>query len=601
MTIEQILLLSRGPSYVPPGQMHVSPSLNFNDLANTQMKPLLQQIHAFFNQYQIGISRKAGFLTELKRIFNQYFHVSLPNSIEQRATAERQLILSIRQQLERDQLILRRTADQMNLFYLANADEFHVQSQAYINRTSSFERISNMTQVKLEEICQSIDTSLLQLRQQSRIQENHLSKMSVKRINLALPHLYFLPESGQHDLPILHPIVSSCRYCPVKRLSTYLDGLLRPLYESNTQSVIVMNGMDFIGKLARFDEYSLLPQTIFATFNIINLFMNVSHDRIEEALGRFLTNALPGNRHQNLTIETIQQLVKLVLRNNIFTYDNHLYRFVKGSPLSLPLTRTLVNIYLHEWQGTLINQMNLQDEMYVRYHDHVFLAWQRSSERLEILLKELNQKHEDIHIDYTIGSCVHFLGVHIENQSGRLYTRVHRDLNQPRLTLPYVIGHPRLLYRQWYQWMLARAIRYCTSMEDFDFERINVEMTLLSNGFSLEFIQLSMNTFLKKYFAVDLLTSYDTRQYTVLRQRLFGLIQLDKQHYQKQQQWKWNNQIVHLQYLYDWGQRCKFNEQFRILWFTHVINDPILKNRDLKMKLRTVHCHPLNALLSRIK
>lgn len=583
--------------------MHVTPALSSDQIISTQIKPLQRQLNVFFNEYTISINAKAGFLTDFKRLFNELFSVRLPVSVEQRAHSERQLVLSIRQKLKRDQLVLRRTTDQMNIFYLTNAHDFKRQSSDCFNRITSYERIANIAdsnslQAQLNEICKSIDTVLLQLRRQGRIQENQLMKMSVKRANIALPHLYFLPESGQHDLLKLCPTISSCRRCPIQPLASYLDNLLRPLYENHRQTMMVMNGMDFIGKLARFNEYSLLPRTQFSTFKIIDVYMRVSHDLLDQALGRFLVNVLTGNRHQNLTIETIQQLTSLVLRNNIFTYDDHLYRYIRGSPLGLPLTRTLVNIYLHDWQTTLVNRLSPHNEFYARYHDTVFIAWQQSIEQLQVLLEELNQKHPNISIEYSVGKSVHFLGVYVENQSGQLYTRVYHDPNRSRFTLPYVIGHPRLLYRQWCQWALTRAVRYCTSIEDFHQERINVELTLLSNGFPLGFVELGVNTFLKKHFAEDLRNSIAHRPYTMLRQRLFGLIQLEKQHRQQQEQWKINNQLVHLQYLYDWGPRIQFKTQFRILWLTRIVNDHTLKNRDLIMKLTAIHCYPLNSLFS---
>lgn len=589
---------------MPPAQMHVSPSLKFNDIAPAQMKTLLQYYNIFVSHYPSSINRKASFVTELKRLFNYHFTVQLSNAVEQRALAERLLVLTIRPRLKQDQLVLRRTADQLNLFYLGDARRFEAQAQDDLNHNSSYERIVNIAdptvlKAQLDEIGKSIDTALLRLRAQGRIPEHHLATMAVKRANIAFPCLYYLPESGQPDLLQLRPFITPSRYAPIKPLAYYLDDLLRPLFESSTQSTLVLNGMDFIGKLAHFDEYSLLPQTIFATFKVIDVYMRVSHDSIGQALGRFLTHALTGNRLQSLTIETIQELVGLVLRNNLFTYNDHLYRHVRGSPVSLPLTRTLVNIYLHDWQMTFVKHLNLQSDLYLRYHDTAFVAWQQPLERLQAVLQELDRKHPDLHIDYTIGTTVHFLGVQVENQLGQLHTRVYRDPNMPRLALPFVIGHPRLLYRQWYQWALTRSARYCTSMEEFDHERIQVEMTLLAQGFSLEFVELGMNTFLKKYFAVDLLTSPDDRHYSALRQRLFGLIPLEKQHHQKQEEWKLKKQLVHLQYLYDWGPRCQFNQQFKLLWFSHIANDPILKNKELKLKLDALHCYPLNILLSK--
>ena len=112
------------------------------------------------------------------------------------------------------------------------------------------------------------------------------------------------------------------------------------------------------------------------------------------------------------------------------------------------MTRTLGNIYLHQWQKSLVNQLGYFEEFYTRYHDMTFLTWNHKPEKLQDALNELNQKHPDIRIDTTVGSTAIFLGAYVENHYGKLYTRVHHDSNVPSFVLPYVIGHPRLLYRQ---------------------------------------------------------------------------------------------------------------------------------------------------------
>ena len=92
----------------------------------------------------------------------------------------------------------------------------------------------------------------------------------------------------------------------------------------------------------------------------------VSHERIIDALNGFLSQVLITGRHKNLTIHTIAQLTELVLRHNIFTYKGHIYRYVKGGPVSLPLIRTLCNIYLHDWQTSFVNKLAYHEEFYGR-------------------------------------------------------------------------------------------------------------------------------------------------------------------------------------------------------------------------------------------
>ena len=49
--------------------MHVTPTLSFDQICPTQMKPLQRKLTDFFNQYQIHILRQTVFLNKIKKCF----------------------------------------------------------------------------------------------------------------------------------------------------------------------------------------------------------------------------------------------------------------------------------------------------------------------------------------------------------------------------------------------------------------------------------------------------------------------------------------------------------------------------------------------------
>ena len=574
--------------------MHVTPALAFDQICTIQMKPLQRQLNAFFNQYRIHILRQTVFLNDIKKLFNETFHLHLPSPIEERALAERSLIQSIRRKLKEDQLILRRSEDQSNLFYLLDQHQFNQQSESLLKQFNWCEQVHTIDSTHLlTTTCQAMDQQLSKLYQESHLQESQLSQLRIQSTNRQFPYLYFLPSPRGNQ-----PFISSCRTTPIEPLANYLNQLLRPLYEKWTETTTISDSMDFLEKLARFDDYLLLPQTSFATFKILDIYHQMSHVKIIEALHRFLTHVLhPQQQYQQLSIPTIERLTDIYLKNQIFTYNRDFYRFIKGCPLSLPLTRTLANIYLHDWQGSFVGQLNYYEEFYGRYHDIVFLSWQSSLDRLQLLLDELDHQHPDIRIeDLKMGFKVQFLGIQVENQQGKLYTNVYHDPQSPRFVLPYVIGHPRLFYRQWYQWALARAIYACISIEDFDQERIYIELTMLSHGFSLDSIKSMASAFLNKYGSTRSFDDFNSRSYASLRLQSFNAIHLERTLHRQQQVTS-----IDLHYFYDWGSRCHFNERFKTLWLDRIQSDPAVYKVNLKLNLKTIHCYPLNALLTESK
>ena len=355
---EQALLLSRGPTYVPSCHMHVAPSTE-EEIWSRQWSLLRQQMTLFFSKYSVSINRKTTFQLAAKTLFQQSFSTPLPTSIEMRAVYEHGVVQSIRRHLKNNPLILRRTADGNNVFYLGRTSEFEAKASDYLTNSNVYQKINAYDE-------QSIDTDLRAMRQNRRINEQHVKRMQVKRTDVRLPRLYFLPDLQPDGSISLEPTMTSFSRSPIQPVAQYLQELLRPLYDTHTQSTTIVNGADLIERLIRHCDYILLPHTRFVTIKLHNFYTQMSHTGISGAVGRFLTSVLTVGRHQNLAIDTIQQLVGLFLRNNVCTYQGHIYRQVKGSARCFPLTRTLGDIYLWDWQNSLISQLTYSEEFYGR-------------------------------------------------------------------------------------------------------------------------------------------------------------------------------------------------------------------------------------------
>ncbi|CAF4142130.1 unnamed protein product, partial [Rotaria sordida] len=56
-------------------------------------------------------------------------------------------------------------------------------------------------------------------------------------------------------------------------------------------------------------------------------------------------------------------------------------------------------------------------------------------------------------------------------------------------------GHSKLAHSDWFLSALIRAVCYCSSVEDFNQERIYLELTSLTNGYSLLFVEAHVQYF----------------------------------------------------------------------------------------------------------
>ena len=333
---------------------------------------------------------------------------------------------------------------------------------------------------------------------------------------------------------------------------------------------------------------------MFFTFQIHHLFLRVSHDDILLALNQFLVEKTITGRHQRLTIDAIEQLLSLLLRHNIFTYQGKVYRFIKGCPLNLPITDLLCNIYLQYWQRPLLKQIQLANQFYGRYHNFGFLTWSNSSmEVLHECLNRLNETYPDIQITTSISTRVHFLNAHIENQNGLLHTRVYHDSYKQPFLLPYTAHHPRILHRQYFRYTLMRAAQYCHLWEDFNHERLYIELTFLANGYSLDFVEYHLNQFFTRFTHDHKDIPLNPWTYPTLRQRVRQSVEVQQREFDSK------SKLIQFDYVFDWGSRYQFNQQFYHLWASILNSDSTFKKYGLKIQLNTKHYYLSNTLFCR--
>src|ERR1700722_3283816 len=117
LTLEELKFLNRGSTYVPPCQMSISSTSSPDDTLYRKFTPLRRRFIHLFSEYHVHLAGWMTFETKITKHFNDLFSTSIPTSIRERALYERQLIHSIRSQLKKNNLIVRRTADQNNIYY----------------------------------------------------------------------------------------------------------------------------------------------------------------------------------------------------------------------------------------------------------------------------------------------------------------------------------------------------------------------------------------------------------------------------------------------------------------------------------------------------
>ncbi|CAF4438602.1 unnamed protein product [Rotaria socialis] len=400
--------------------------------------------------------------------------------------------------------------------------------------------------------------------QQRALYEKHLLQ-SIRKVKL--PYLYFLPDVSKENEISLVPYITS-QHSATWRIGKYLNELLRPFVDKNLSTTTFRDEPDFMRKLNDYVyvERHLRATTLFCSIKIINYYTLDIHKNMVDTVGYFLKDNLVTNKLEQVTIQTIKNLLHIFLYNNVFYYKDKIYTLMK--------------------------------DIKIKYSSRGIMGMKKN---LTVFLQTIRDKNHNVQFQKLIGTNVPFLNAFVENQNGELFTRVYHHPILSRYTLPYVVGHSKLAHGDWFRSALIRAVCYCSSIENFNLERIYLELTCLANGYSIFFVENNVQHFFGYFHADTMRYLKDQTMYDKFRHDWFGYMTMQYELSDKLQTFNDNDCLIHLNYLYEFGPKCQFNQQFHCLWLESFNQHANLSKDKVKVQLTTKHQHSLNSLLAREK
>ncbi|CAF1281973.1 unnamed protein product [Rotaria sp. Silwood1] len=179
-----------------------------------------------------------------------------------------------------------------------------------------------------------------------------------------------------------------------------------------------------------------------------------------------------------------------------------------------------------------------------------------------------------------ISASVHFLDVTITNENGKLRTCIyHKPTTEPYI-LPYTSDHPHHINCNILYEALLRAARICSHVNDFNSERIRLDMSLLLNSYPPNFITKQFHRFFLLNNAMSVLTELNEDAYHHLHQTLLQQpTRGEKNHFNMMhdpiakpvvlQPKIWKKEVMYPCYLYGTSLTSNLPNQFCKWWQTY--------------------------------
>ena len=121
--------------------------------------------------------------------------------------------------------------------------------------------------------------------------------------------------------------------------------------------------------MRKIKELGQLPEgTILCTTDVVGLYPNIPHD---EGLA-FLKDFLDSRVDKQVKTDTLIELAKLILKNNIFEFSDKTYKFVKR-PLVQSLLHHMQYFFMAALEEKILNKVKKKPNVWWRYTMIYFL------------------------------------------------------------------------------------------------------------------------------------------------------------------------------------------------------------------------------------
>ena len=205
---------------------------------------------------------------------------------------------------------------------------------------------------------------------------------------LRTAHIYFLKKIHKSPMGI-RPIVSTIN-SPTANLAEFLDHYLQPIMRQ--LPAYLKDTTQFLSELA---DIKIQTDTWLVTVDVKSLYTNIPNDEgIQACYEAWLKQETTDPQHP--PAEILRHLLELVLKLNIFKFNNKHYLQKFGTAMGSKLAPAYANTFMGQLEKNILDTSPLRPSYYRRFIDDVFMIWPHSKEDLDKFMVHMNKASHSI-------------------------------------------------------------------------------------------------------------------------------------------------------------------------------------------------------------
>lgn len=387
--------------------------------------------------------------------------------------AEKQSLVMLKKKLK-DNEIMALKADKGNTTVL-------MYKQDYVNKTMNFIADNDIQEINKDPTINYQNNIKSAIKNINFIMSIN-DKKKVINMNPKAPNLRAMPKIHKNNTP-MRPIINY-RKAPGYKLAVFLQRFLKEhITLLNNRSL--KNSQDLIDKIKhnKWDK-----NTKMTSLDAINMYTNVPiGDTIIMVEQLLLTNGLSNNETNEVII-----LLKLILNQNYFSFNNKIFIQKEGLGMGNPLSGLLADIYLNNLENKMIKEIQKKDNNFQwhRYVDDIWSGYNSnliSSENILNICNELSPILKFTKEDET-NSTINYLDVTIIRKDDNIETKVYRKPTTTAHAIHISSNHPENHKQAAFRCYLNRVKNIPNTDENKKQELHIINQIALDNGYNINWV-----------------------------------------------------------------------------------------------------------------
>jgi hypothetical protein len=284
-----------------------------------------------------------------------------------------------------------------------------------------------------------------------------------------------------HKTPnTIRPIVN-WRNAPGYKLAKELTRIL----QQNLQLPYTYNISNTVQLTTDLNSIPINENTRMCSFDIKNMYTNIPTAKVYEYIKQILnkTVEMPNRKTE------ILNLVKTVLDQNYFSFNNEFYTQDSGLAMGAPSSAILAEVFLQEVEHneiyTILKKYNI--EGYFRYVDDILIIYDSQSTNIANMLIEFNNIHKNI--QYTredeTNNSINFLDITIHRTASKLTYGIYRKPTTTDTMIHQTSCHPQQHKMSGIRYLAHRLHTYPMDKNEMKKESDIIKQMLTNNSYKI--------------------------------------------------------------------------------------------------------------------